>query len=103
MGGVTEIRYVGYGLPDIKAERKFYGEVWGLREVAERDGMVYFASEGHDELYIVRLREAQEKQIDIIALAADSPDDVDYFHYIFIAGSSAYYSEFLDNAFSARF
>ena len=80
MGGVTEIRYVGYGLPDIKAERKFYGEVWGLREVAERDGMVYFASEGHDELYIVRLREAQEKQIDIIALAADSPDDVDTLH-----------------------
>ena len=80
MGGISEIRYVGYGTPDLDAERKFYGEIWGLREVAERDGMVYFAAEGHDELYVVRLRKAKEKRIDMIALAADSAADVDALH-----------------------
>lgn len=80
MGGITEIRYVGYGTPDLKAERAFYGDTWGLREVAERNGMIYFAAEGHDELYVVRLREAEENRIDVIALAAESASDVDALH-----------------------
>ena len=77
MSRVTEIRYVGYGVPDLEAERAFYRDKWGLREVAERDGMVYFAAEGHDELYVVRLRASDVKRIDVIALAADSRADVD--------------------------
>ena len=77
MSRVTEIRYVGYGVPDLEAERAFYREKWGLREVAERDGMVYFATHGHDELYVVRLRQADRKRVDVIALAADSRGDVD--------------------------
>jgi len=80
MGGITEIRYVGYGTSNLKAERAFYGDVWGLREVAERDGMVYFAAEGHDELYVVRLREAEDNRIDVVSLAADSSGDVDSLH-----------------------
>jgi len=77
---VTEIRYVGYGVPDIEAERAFYRDRWGLREVAERDGMAYFATHGHDELYVVRLRPAAEMRIDVIALAAASQADVDALH-----------------------
>ena len=77
MSRVTEIRHVGYGVPDLEAERAFYRDKWGLREVAERDGMVYFAAEGHDELYVVRLRPSDVKRIDVIALAADSRADVD--------------------------
>ena len=34
MSRVTEIRYVGYGVPDLEAERAFYRDNWGLREVA---------------------------------------------------------------------
>ena len=60
MSRVTEIRYVGYGVPDLAAERAFYAETWGLREVAERDGLVYFAAEGSDNLFVVRLRAAAE-------------------------------------------
>lgn len=77
MARVTEIRYVGYGVPDLEAERSFYRDKWGLREVAERDGMVYFAAEGTEELYVVRLRPSDEKRIDVIALAADTRADVD--------------------------
>jgi catechol 2,3-dioxygenase-like lactoylglutathione lyase family enzyme len=77
MARVTEIRYVGYGVPDLEAERVFYRDKWGLREVADRDGLVYFAAEGSDELYVVRLRQSSDKRIDVIALAANSRGDVD--------------------------
>ncbi|MBB5698077.1 VOC family protein [Sphingomonas yantingensis] len=80
MSRVTEIRYVGYGVTDLDAERTFYRDVWGLKEVGEQDGMWHFAAEGNDELYVVRLRAAEEKRIDVIALAADSDADVDALH-----------------------
>ena len=77
MSRVTEIRHVGYATPDIEAERKFYGEVWGLEEVHEDNGLIYFATHGHDELYVVRLRKSHTPHIDVIALAAETPADVD--------------------------
>ncbi|MEG3178871.1 VOC family protein [Sphingomonas sp. RB3P16] len=80
MSRVTEIRYVGYGVPDLAGERAFYAEKWGLKLVTEQDGMAYFATEGHDELYVVRLREAATKRIDVVALAADTRADVDALH-----------------------
>jgi catechol 2,3-dioxygenase-like lactoylglutathione lyase family enzyme len=80
MSRVTEIRYVGYGVADLPAERTFYQDDWKLIEVAEKDGMVHFAAEGHDENYVVRLREDASNSIDVIALAADSDTDVDALH-----------------------
>jgi catechol 2,3-dioxygenase-like lactoylglutathione lyase family enzyme len=77
MSRVTEIRYVGYAVTDLAAERAFYTENWKLKEVHEADGMVYFAAEGHDELYVVRLRPDAVQRIDVIALAADTNADVD--------------------------
>lgn len=80
MARVSDIRYVGYGVTDLEAERKFYTETWGLTEVGQKDGMVHLAAEGHDEMYVVRLRQAPRKQVDIIAMAADSRADVDALH-----------------------
>ncbi|WP_311269920.1 VOC family protein [Sphingobium sp. WCS2017Hpa-17] len=80
MSRVSEIRYVGYAVPDLEAERAFYAEQWQLVEAGERDGMVYFAADGGEEGYVVRLRAAEEKRIDVIALAADSRADVDTLH-----------------------
>jgi catechol 2,3-dioxygenase-like lactoylglutathione lyase family enzyme len=77
MARVNEIRYVGYGVPDLATEREFYRDTWGLREAAEADGMVYFATEGHDEPYVVRLRESAIKRVDMIALSAASRADTD--------------------------
>ena len=80
MARVNEIRYVGYGVTDIAAETEFYRESWRLREVGTHDEMVYFACEGHDEHHVVRLRQADEQRIDVIALSAETRAEVDALH-----------------------
>ena len=80
MSRVTEIRYVGYAVPDLEAERAFYRDIWGLVEAGEKDGMAHFATCAHDGAYVVRLRGAEQKRIDVIALAADTRADVDALH-----------------------
>ncbi|HSG56562.1 MAG TPA: VOC family protein [Paracoccaceae bacterium] len=81
MSRITEIRYVGYGVTDFAAERKFYAEDFGLVEVAAQDGpedsMAWFKTHGHDEHHVVRLHQADTNSIEVIALAADSRADVD--------------------------
>ena len=77
MSRITEIRYVAYGVPDLAAEQRFYGEVWGLRQVAEQDGRYYYATEGSAEHHVVRLRQTPDRRVDVIAMAADSAADVD--------------------------
>ncbi len=80
MARVTEIRYVGYGVADLSAEHSFYGKVWGLRDAGTQGGMSYFAAQGHDEPYVVRLRPSEENRVDVIALAAASKTDVETLH-----------------------
>ena len=80
MSRVNEIRYVGYAVPDLKAERAFYRDVWGLTEVAEQDGMIYFAAPGNDERFVVRLRQDPVQRVDVMALSAASRADVDALH-----------------------
>ncbi len=80
MSKVSEIRYVGYAVTALEEERAFYADVWGLESVPSDDGMVYFKAQGHDEHHVVRLRAADTKRIDVIALAADNRADVDALH-----------------------
>ncbi len=80
MSAVTEIRFVAYGVPDLAAERAFYRDSWGLREAGESGGLVYFAAEGDDEPYVVRLRATAEARVDAIGFATGSRDDVDQLH-----------------------
>lgn len=80
MSRVSEIRYVGYAVTDLEAERAFYADVWGLEPVPSDDGMSYFKAQGHDEHHVVRLRASDKKRIDVIALAASSRADVDALH-----------------------
>jgi len=77
---VNEIRYVGFGVPDLNAEIEFYRETWGLREAFTHSGMVYLAAQGHDEPYVVRLRRTDEKRIDVIALSAPTREAVHALH-----------------------
>ena len=76
MSKVTDIRFVGYGVTDLKAERKFYKDVWKLDEVGEHEGMVYFAAAGSAEHHVVRLRQDSDNRVDVIALKADTRSDV---------------------------
>ncbi len=80
MNRVTEIRYVGYSVTDLAAEKEYYGPIWGLEEVPSDDGMAWFKAQGHDEHHVVRLRPGDENRVDVIALAADSRADVDALH-----------------------
>jgi catechol 2,3-dioxygenase-like lactoylglutathione lyase family enzyme len=77
VSAVNEIRYVGYALPNLAAERAFYRDKWGLLETATQDGCVHFAAAGQAEPFVVRLREAADARIDVIALAAATRADVD--------------------------
>jgi Predicted ring-cleavage extradiol dioxygenase len=72
MSSVTEIRHVGLCVPDLEAERSFYKEKWGLREVAEQDGLVYFRAVGSSEPFALRLRGGTDTRVDVIELATDS-------------------------------
>lgn len=77
MARVNDIRYVAYAVPDFEAERVFYRDKWKLREIHQQDGNVYFAAEGDDELFVVRLRQAPHKRLDAIGLSAPNRADVD--------------------------
>jgi len=74
---VIDLQYVAHAVPDLDAERKFYGETWGLTEVCEADGKVYFAAEGSPHPFVVRLRQDDEKKTDLIGFSAASRADVD--------------------------
>jgi catechol 2,3-dioxygenase-like lactoylglutathione lyase family enzyme len=80
MSRVTDIRYVGYGVADFEAERRFYAENWGLEEIAAQDGMVWFKAQGSEEHHAVRLRPSDGNHVDVIALAAGRRADVALLH-----------------------
>jgi catechol 2,3-dioxygenase-like lactoylglutathione lyase family enzyme len=88
MSRVSEIRYVGYAVPDLEAERAFYRDVWGLVEAGEQDGVVSMAAQGSGEPCVVRLRQSAKRRIDVIGLAAETRADVDgLFRKVAAAGS----------------
>ncbi len=74
---VTDLHFVALAVPDLAAERAFFGETWGLVEVGESDGKVYFAAEGSPHPYVIRLRQDDERKTDLIGFSAASRADVD--------------------------
>ncbi|WP_404478058.1 VOC family protein [Novosphingobium sp. BL-52-GroH] len=74
---VTDLHYVALAVPDLAAERSFFGETWGLVEVGEADGKVYFAAEQSEHPFVIRLRQDEEKKTDLIGYSAASRADVD--------------------------
>ena len=74
---VNDLHYVALAVPDLAAERAFFGETWGLTEVAEQDGKVYFAAEGSPHPFVIRLRQDDERKTDLIGFSAASRADVD--------------------------
>ena len=77
MTSVTDLQYVALAVPDLAAERRFFGEVWGLVEVGEEAGQVYFAAEPSPHPYVIRLRQDAERKTDLIGFSAASRTDVD--------------------------
>ncbi|SHH28761.1 Catechol-2,3-dioxygenase [Jatrophihabitans endophyticus] len=77
--GITHLRHVDLAVPDFATQRTFYKDTWGLTEVGTDGELSYLAAEGSPEQYIVRLRRAAEKRLDLIAFGMDSTASVDAF------------------------
>jgi catechol 2,3-dioxygenase-like lactoylglutathione lyase family enzyme len=74
---ITHLRHVDLAVPDLRTQQGFYTGLWGLAEVATDSGLSFLAAEGSPEQYVVRLRQATDKRIDLIAFGAATPADVD--------------------------
>ena len=74
---ITHLRHIDLAVPDFAKQLDFYSGTWGLTSEHTDSGIAFLAAEGSPEQYIVRLREAADKRIDLIAFGAASPADVD--------------------------
>ncbi|GAB2496158.1 VOC family protein [Nocardiopsis aegyptia] len=74
---ITHLRHVALGVPDFDKQQKFFTDMWKLTEAETDTGLSFLAAEGSPENYVVRLRRAQEKRVDLVAFGAATMADVD--------------------------
>jgi catechol 2,3-dioxygenase-like lactoylglutathione lyase family enzyme len=74
---ITHLRHVDIALPDYDKQVEFYSRHWGLSDVGDGSDLTYFAAEGSPEQYIVRVRRAAEKRLDLISFGAADRAAVD--------------------------
>ncbi|GAA4718595.1 VOC family protein [Phytohabitans rumicis] len=74
---ITHLRHVDIAVPDYDKQVAFYSQKWGLAEVGRDSGVTYFAAVGSPEQYIVRVRRAPEKRLDLVAFGAADRQAVD--------------------------
>lgn len=74
---ITHLRHVDIAVPDFDKQVAFYTDNWGLVTTGGEPDVTYFAAEGSPEQYIVRVRRAAEKRLDLIALGAADRATVD--------------------------
>ncbi|GLY29737.1 VOC family protein [Kineosporia sp. NBRC 101731] len=74
---ITHLRHVDLAVPDHARQLEFYRDAWGLRPEHSDGNLTFLAAEGSPEQYVVRLRQAQDKRIDLIAFGAATAADVD--------------------------
>jgi len=75
--GVIGLRHLALAVPDFEAERRFMGGAWGLKETSGGADIAYLAAEGSADPYVLRLRKAEERRLDLIAFAATDEASVD--------------------------
>ena len=74
---ITHLRHVDLAVPDYDKQLDFFTGTWGLTAEHGEKGLAFLAAEGSPERYVVRLRQAPDKRVDLIAFGAGSPADVD--------------------------
>ncbi len=74
---VSHLRHVGVAVPDYDKQVDFYENTWGLKKVDGENGITFLAAEGSPEQYILRIRKAPERRIDLIAFGARDQAAVD--------------------------
>jgi catechol 2,3-dioxygenase-like lactoylglutathione lyase family enzyme len=74
---ITHLRHVDLAVPDLARQLGFYAGTWGLTQEHGDTGIAFLAAEGSPEQYVVRLRQAAAKRVDLIAFGAAAATDVD--------------------------
>src|SRR4051794_36456923 len=74
---ITHLRHVDLAVPDFGRQLDFYTGAWGLKTEHTDTGLAFLAAEGSPEQYVVRLRQAADKRIDLIAFGTATLSDVD--------------------------
>lgn len=74
---ISHLRHVGFAMPQLQEQLDFYSKTWGLKEVAEQDGVHYFAAEGSSEPYVIRLRKDDKKRADVVSFGTGTRQNVD--------------------------
>ena len=69
---ITHLRHVDLAVPDHARQLEFFTNTWGLKAEHSDSGLTFLAAEGSPEPYVVRLRKAADKRIDLIAFGAAS-------------------------------
>ena len=74
---ITHLRHVDIAVPDLAKQREFFTTTWGLTAEHSDSGLTFLAAEGSPEQYVVRLREATDKRVDLVSFGAEDAADVD--------------------------
>jgi catechol 2,3-dioxygenase-like lactoylglutathione lyase family enzyme len=74
---ITQLRHVDLAVPDHARQLAFFTGTWGLTTEHSDTGLAFLAAEGSPEQYVVRLRQADDKRIDLIAFGAANAANVD--------------------------
>lgn len=74
---VTHLRHVDLAVPDHDKQVAFYTDVWGLSQVGTDGGVTYLAAEGSPEQYVIRIRQDDDKRLDLVAYGAPDAAAVD--------------------------
>jgi catechol 2,3-dioxygenase-like lactoylglutathione lyase family enzyme len=76
---LTGLRSIELGVPDVRADVRFYTEVWGLALLAEREGVAYLRGT-HTHHHILSLRSRPQVEALCITFTARSRVDLDALH-----------------------
>ncbi|QGU08779.1 Biphenyl-2,3-diol 1,2-dioxygenase (plasmid) [Corynebacterium occultum] len=74
---ITHLRHFDLAVPDYDKQVEFYGKHWGLTATSDGSDLTYFAAEGSPEQYVVRVRKAGEKRLDLVSFGAANRQSVD--------------------------
>ncbi len=74
---ITHLRHVDLAVPDYARQLDFFTRTWGLTAGHGEAGLAFLAAEGSPEQYVIRVREAADKRVDLIAFGAATAADVD--------------------------
>lgn len=74
---ISHLRHVDLAVPDYDRQLAFYEHTWGLSRVADDTGLAFLAAEGSPEQYVVRLRKAAQKRLDLVSFGSPSAATVD--------------------------